>query len=86
MVSDKFGQLPEYRGLPEPPGSQWALLGLSGREEEAAKWAPKPNPNSGGGRAPFPSLLLPLPSSPTPIRERGNPTPTGSRTTPLGAP
>ena len=23
-------------GLPEPPGSVWALLGLSGREEEAA--------------------------------------------------
>ena len=48
-------------GLSEPPGSQWALLGPSGREEEATRWRapPKPNPNWVGGRPP----LLP-PSSP----------------------
>ena len=72
------------RGYRNPPGSQWALLGLSGREEEAAKVGapPKPNPNWEGGWPPFPSLPLPLPSSPTPTREGGNPTPTGSRTPP----
>ena len=31
-------------GLPEPPGSLWALLGLSGREEEATRWRPRPPP------------------------------------------
>ena len=52
-------------GLPEPLGSVWALLGLSGREEEVAKVEgapPKPNPNWEGGRHPFPSSPLPLPS------------------------
>ena len=60
-------------GLPEPPGSHWALMGLSGREEEAARWRAHPQAQSelGGGSAPFPSLLVPLPSSPTPTREGG---------------
>ena len=63
MVPDEFGH---FTGVPggywNPPGSQWALLGLSGREEEAAKVGahpPKPNPNWEGGRAPFPSSLSP---------------------------
>ena len=31
------------RGLPEPPGSQWALMGHNGKEEAAAKvGAPSP--------------------------------------------
>ena len=52
---------------------QWALLGLSGREEEATRWrACPPSPiRIGWGAGPrFPSLLL-LPSSPTPTREGG---------------
>ena len=60
-------------GYRNPLGSQWALMGHGGREEEAAKVGAPPqlNPNWEGGRPPFPSLPLPLPSSPTPIRERG---------------
>ena len=52
MVPGEFRQLPEYRGLPEPPGSQWALMRQSGKEEEEAKVGapPKPNPNWEGGR------------------------------------
>ena len=62
-----FERVRAYTGVPgvyrNPPGSQWALMGHSGKEEEATKvGAPKPNPNWRGSRAPFPSLLLPLPS------------------------
>ena len=43
MVPSEFGHLPEYRGVTgTPPGSLWALLGLSGREEEAAKVGARP--------------------------------------------
>ena len=39
MVPDEFGHLPEYREVTGTPrGVKWALLGLSGREEEAARW------------------------------------------------
>ena len=38
MVPDEFGHFPEYREVTgTPSGSVWALLGLSGKEEEAAK-------------------------------------------------
>ena len=37
MVPGEFEHLPEYRGVYRNlPGSVWALIGLSGREEEAA--------------------------------------------------
>ena len=55
-------------GLPEPPGSIWALMGFSGEREGQPGWAappPPPVPNwtrRGGGGAPFPSPS-PLPSS-----------------------
>ena len=51
-------------GLPEPPGSLWALLGLSGRKDVAAKVGARPQAQSelGGGWPPFPSSPLPLPS------------------------
>ena len=90
MVPGEFGHLPEYREVTgTPPGSQWALLGLSGREEGPARWRapPKPNPNWVGGRPP---LSVPLsPSSFFSYSNKGRgwkPTPTGSRTPPLGAP
>ena len=38
MVPGEIGILPENRGVTGTlPGSVWALLGLSGKEEEAAK-------------------------------------------------
>src|SRR3990170_316890 len=75
--------------LPEPPGSQWALLGLSGREEEAARWRarpPSPIRIGVGGRPAFPPLPLPLPSPPTPTRKGGNLLLLGVGPPPLGAP
>ena len=55
MVPGEFGHLPEYWEVTGTPrGSQWALLGLSGKEEEAAKVPPpKPTLNWEGGRPPF---------------------------------
>ena len=55
MVPGEFGHLPEYREVTgTPPGSIWALLGLSGREEEAAKEAPQAQSELGGEPAPLP--------------------------------
>ena len=74
MVPDEFGHFPEYREVTgTPSGSVWALLGLSGKEEEAAKVGAPPIPIriGVGGRPPFPSPSLLLPSSPTPTREGG---------------
>ena len=59
MVSDEFGHLPEYRGgYRNPPGSLWALLGLSGREEEAAKVGARPQAQSELGGVPAPLSFL----------------------------
>ena len=52
-------------GLPEPPGSHWALMGLSGREEEAAKVGapPPPQAQSELGWGPAPLSFFPSPFS-----------------------
>ena len=75
-------------GLPEPPGSQWALMGHSGKEEEAAKVGrapPLPPVRIGLGKGATP--LFPSPSflllSYSYYMEGGNPTAGGGRT-PLG--
>ena len=71
MVLNEFGHFPKYRN---PPGSVWALLGLSGIEERKGKGgrhAPKPNLNWVGAG---PSLSFPLSSpsfSPTPTTWKG---------------
>ena len=49
-------------GYQNPPGSIWALLGLSGIEEREGKRgrrAPQAQSELGGGRPPFPSSLSP---------------------------
>ena len=72
-------------GLPEPPGSVWALLGHSGREEEAARWraAPQAQSKLGGGPAPLSFPLSPPSFLSYSNYGRGNPTPTGSRISPF---
>ena len=57
MVPRCIEYLPEYRGVTGTPrGGQWAFMGLSGREEEEAKWrarAPQAQFELGRGRHPF---------------------------------
>src|SRR3954469_19980504 len=90
--SEWFRIIPECRkGLPEPPGKLWAIMGHEGREKAAPGGGASPPPMRSpnwtrrGGAAPLSfSLSLSFPS-PSPILVglgKGSPTPTGRRTPP----
>ena len=59
-VSDRFGHFPEYRGVTGTPGGLMSLMGLSGREEEAAKVGACPPSPIRIGRGAGPPFLLQL--------------------------
>ena len=75
-------ELREFTGRSNGP--YWALVerGEKGQEVVRASPLPKLNWTRGGGAAPLSFSLSPPSFSPTPTRERGNPTPGGSRTPP----
>ena len=68
MVPGVIGYIPEYRGLPEPPGGYWASWAQLVEEERWPRGSRAPLPlkseldKEGGGGPPFlsPSLSFPL--------------------------
>ena len=92
-VPGEIGILPEYREVTGTPrelnGPIWALVEIEGSKGSVGHAPQGPNRIGlgQGGRPPlsFSSSLFPSPS-PTPTRKGWSPTPSGSRTPPLGAP
>ena len=79
-TSERFRVIRVFSEVPGGYGNtrkkQWALMGLSGKDQEVARTPPKPSPNwtrgLGCGPLSLPSPLPPFPPSPSWTRKGGN--------------